>query len=346
MKRRVPWLLCLVLAACAPGPMDADALTVLTDQAIVPAFETASSDVSDLSAAVEAFCRDPNDETLQAARDAWHAAKSSWEAAETATMFGPGHMMRTVAKVDYEPVDTEGIDELLASDSIIDIDYVDNRTAATRRGLGTVEYLLFGGPIGDSNARACELAMASASVAATETSNLLSAWTDSDEGAEPYRDTFVEDMATDSAMGDVILAIVDTLKRQSGFELGRALGVTAIEPRPEAIVEGPAGAGAQRYSSQLEGIRSQLTAGGEASLLALLAARSEEVADRVETLLDDALSDLSAIDEPLADLVRDDPERLRPLQATLADLVGVFEADVVSVLDITLGFSDTDGDSG
>lgn len=345
MKRGAPWLLCLVLGACASGPMDADAVLSLTDEAIVPAFEQAASDASALAASVGALCGEPNDETLHDAQEAWHTAESSWEAAEAATLFGPGDMMRTLAKVDYEPVDTEGIDEWLASDTIIDADYVDKRAPATRRGLGSVEYLLFGGLDIDTEARACDLAMAASSVIATETSNLLTAWTDSYEGAEPYRDTFVE-MPTDSAMADVILAIVDTLKRQSGFELGRALGVTAIDPQVEAVPEGPAGAGAERYRSQLEGIRSQLTAGGEESLLALLTARSEEVADRVESLLDEAMSELSTIDEPLADLIRDDPDRLKPLQATLADLVAVFEADVVSVLDITLGFSDTDGDSG
>ena len=73
---------------------------------------------------------------------------------------------------------------------------------------------------------------------------------------------------------------------------------------------------------------------------------TEEVADRVESLLDEATAELASLDEPLADVVRDDPERLAPLQSVLADLVTVFEADVVSVLDITLGFSDTDGDSG
>lgn len=346
MRRLVPWLVCVALAGCASGPMDADAVLSITDGAIVPGFEQASSDASALLTSVETLCADPGEAALQGARDAWQSAESSWEAAETATMFGPGNMMRTVAKVDYEPTDTEGIDEWLASETIIDAEYVDKRAPATRRGLGSVEYLLFGGLDFEPDSRVCDLAVAVSSVIAAETSSLLAAWTDSYDGAGPYRDTFVEEMATDSAMADVILAIVDTLKRQSGFELGRALGVTAIDPQPEAIPDGPAGAGAERYHSQLEGIRSQLTAGGENSLLALLTARSEEVANRVESLLDDALSDLSTIDQPLADLVVDDPDRLKPLQATLADLVTVFESDVVSALDITLGFSDTDGDSG
>lgn len=346
MKHLASFLLVVVLVSCTSGPVDADAVTSLTDQGIVPALEEADTAASDLAVSVETYCREPGEAALEDARQAWFAAKTAWEAAETATMYGPGSMLRTVAKVDYEPVDSEGIDELLASDTTIDVDYVDNRSAATRRGLGTVEYLLFGAVAPELAARACELLTATASVIANETSALVTAWTDSYQGGEPYRVTFTGELPTDSALAEVVLSMVDTLKRESSFELGRAIGVTSFEPRHEAIPEGPAGAGVDRYQAQLDGIRSLLTAGGESSLLALLDHRSEEVADRVESLLDEATAELASLDEPLADLVRDDPERLAPLQSVLADLVTVFEADVVSVLDITLGFSDTDGDSG
>lgn len=346
MSRRITILLLVALAACTAGPVDADAVASVTAQGVVPALETAGGAAAELAAAVDTYCLDPSDATLEDARQAWLAAEMAWEAAETATMYGPGSMLRTVAKVDYEPVDTDGIDELLASDTIIDVDYVSNRSAATRRGLGTVEYLLFGDVDPDMATRACSLLTATASVIASETADLVTAWTDSYEGDEPFQVTFSEETPTDSALAEVVLSMVDTLKRQSSFELGRAIGATSFESRPEAIPEGPAGAGALRYQSQLDGIRSQLTAGGETSLLALVDHRSEEVADRVESLLDEASAELDSIDEPLADLVRDDPERLERLQAVLADLVTVFEADVVSVLDITLGFSDTDGDSG
>jgi predicted lipoprotein len=347
VRRLAPMLLCLVLCACASGPVDADVVSSVTDQAITPAFDTAAVDASALLASIETFCGRPDDGTLEDARNAWRAAKSSWEVAEVATMYGPGQMLRVVAKVDYEPVDTEGIEELLVSDTVIDVDYVDNRSAATRRGLGTVEYLLFEVlEEAPSERRACALATAVTSVIVTETANLLTAWTDSYEGAEPFGVTFTEATSSDSAMGDIILSMVDTLKRQARFELGRALAINAREPQLDAIPEGPAGAGAERYQAQLRGIRSQLTAGGESSLTSLLTERSEEVANRVDALLDDSLTELSTIDEPLARLVREDPDRLTAAQALLAELVTVFEADVVSTLDITLGFSDTDGDSG
>jgi hypothetical protein len=48
----------------------------------------------------------------------------------------------------------------------------------------------------------------------------------------------------------------------------------------------------------------------------------------------------------MRDIARDDPERLVPIYKDIAELRMIFEADVVSLLDITLGFSDTDGDTG
>ena len=48
----------------------------------------------------------------------------------------------------------------------------------------------------------------------------------------------------------------------------------------------------------------------------------------------------------MRDIARDRPEVLEPIYEGIAELRTLFESDVVSLLDITLGFSDTDGDTG
>lgn len=318
----------------------------VVDQAIVPTAETAARDSAVLSDAIVALCANPDAESLQRAQNAWREVKFSWEVAEIATFHGPGDMLRTVTKVDYEPVSPESIDELLASDTEIDVDYIDNRVSSTRRGLGAVEHVLFGDLDLSSSARACELIQPTAVVIATESAAFADAWTTSYEGGDAYAVTFKEDMTTDAAMGDIMSSIVETLKRQARFELGRALGITAQEADPTAIPEGEAGEGAARYVAQLRSIAGMLTAGGEGSLLAMIASRSDDTATQIERLIAEAEAGFAAIDRPLVDIVTDDPDSLVEDQERLAELVTLFEADVVSLLDITLGFSDTDGDSG
>lgn len=336
--------LVLAVAGCASGPGEADVVAAMTDDAIVPHFEQAAESAGVLSDAVDAFCESPAVAKQTAAQEAWHTAKRSWEMAELGALHGPGRMLRTVAKVDYEPVGTEGIDDLLASDTEIDFEYVDSHAASTHRGLGTVEYLLFRDLDDASNARTCELTTASAEVIEAETAAIASAWTDSYEGGAGYRETFTTAMG--DAMGNIVSAIVETLETQAESELGRAIGTTVAEADPTAIPEGAAGAGAERYVAQLEGIRAQLDAGGDDSLMALLETRSEDVAAQIDRLLDQAITQFAEIDRPLVELAREDPGRLADVQREIDELETLFEADVVSALDITLGFSDTDSDSG
>ncbi|MGH8944221.1 MAG: hypothetical protein ACRDWF_15500, partial [Acidimicrobiia bacterium] len=75
-------------------------------------------------------------------------------------------------------------------------------------------------------------------------------------------------------------------------------------------------------------------------------ARSPEVADRIDETLNRAITEVSALEGPMRDIARDRPEELEPIYEDIAELRTLFESDVVSLLDITLGFSDADGDTG
>jgi predicted lipoprotein len=55
---------------------------------------------------------------------------------------------------------------------------------------------------------------------------------------------------------------------------------------------------------------------------------------------------LAVLDGPMRQIAAERPEMLEPIYDDIAELRTLFESDVVSLLDITLGFSDTDGDSG
>lgn len=346
MKPLAGVALTLILAACSSGPSETDVVSAMADDALVPAIHSAAGAAEELSTAATEFCRTPSAAGLEAVQESWRRAKSAWERSELTTFFGPADMLRSMSKVDYAPVIEASIDELLSSDVGIDADYIDNRAASTQRGLGAIEYAMFRELDAAADARVCSLATSASDVVAAETRALEEAWTVSSDGGDPYVEAFTGTMTSNQAMGDVIGAVVETLKRQSLFELGEALGISAPDPEIEAVPEGAAGEATAGYIAQLEGIRDVLAAGDTDSLGSLIRARSEEVADRIEELLDDSLARLAALQGPMRDLIGESPDQVEAIYDNLAGLRTLFESDVVSLLDITLGFSDTDGDSG
>ncbi len=347
MRRLAASVMAIVLIACSAGPTNDEVVQSMAENALVPAMGVSTAGAAELAASVEAFCSAPSTETQAAAQEAWKSAKQAWGRSILTTWFGPAQMLRTVSHVDYEPIDEEGIDELLASPEVLDVDYVMNQAAATQRGLGGIEYLLFDSLERAGDPRVCELMTSTAEVVASETKALETAWTDTYEDGSPFVDRFLgETMTSDEAMANSISAIVETLKQMSLFQLGKALGISAQEASIEAIPEGRAGFAADAYIAQLESIRALLDDGGESSLGALIASRSSEISTQIDTHLTTAVEALDVIDAPLRTVAADDPTQLEPVYNDVAELLRIFEADVVSLLDITLGFSDADGDTG
>jgi predicted lipoprotein len=340
-------LLGLVIAACASGPPEDAVVSSITNESLLPALDGSASAASGLAEAATTFCADPTEASHQEMLLAWEDAKGKWGEAWLTTWFGPADMLRTVSRVDYQPISADAIERLLASTETLDADYVMNQAASTERGLGAIEYLAYDAVETSADERRCELLSAAAEVVASETGALEAAWASSNEGGAAFAEEFSgEDMPSNDALGELVSSVVETLKQQSLFQLGKALGITAPEPEIEAIPEGAAGFATRFYRAQLESIRSMLDAGAPDSLGELIAARSPEVMDRIDQHLDGALQELDGLDGPMREFAEEEPDRVEPLYDHLFELLNLFESDVVSLLDVTLGFSDTDGDTG
>lgn len=335
-----------LLAACSGGSDRSDVVDALTTEALVPLVGSAADEITALSGAVADFCSSPDQQSLDAAQASWHAAKTAWESAEVTVFYGPAPMLRTESKVDFEPVSPDGIEELLASEEVLDFEYVDDRSAASRRGLGTIEYLIFQ-PLEEASApRNCELAVSVAQVASDAAFAYDAAWNEPTGDLDAYSIVFTELMEANNSLADVVGSQFEILNRQTLFELGSALGISSPEPNLDALSEGPAGAGVERYLAQLGGIEETLISGGESSLLELVRGESEVVAAGIEEHLAAAVGGLEQIDGSLTDAVVDDPGSMTAIFDELAMLRDLIHVDVVSLLDLTLGFSDSDGDSG
>ncbi len=354
---RNAWRISLVLvlattaSACSSGSDLSTAVTDTADDYLRPAYEQSNVAIIDLAAAVHGACGSMDDVALGAAKEAWHSAKAAWKFTEAA-WFGPTTMGRADSNIGYEPTSESGIEETLASDHVLDADFVRGSLPTTQKGIGAIEYILFSGiPL---DARRCEYVESVATVLEEDSAALTDAWFVTHAGGSAYIDQFVGtgDMAMkpNDSLGKVVGSVIELTKKLTQTQIGKALGITSPTPLPNAYPEGAAAFGLAALRNQIDGLvatygsapqgMSGAIRSRDADVdAAILAALSEAVA-----LTDDLLERTGGTSFAVA--LETYPDELHALYDVLAVVRRTFETDVVSLLDITLGLSDSDGDSG
>ena len=157
----------------------------LTGLVIVPGYREAAERTEELRVSVESLCDTPNDATLETARQRWRAARSAW-VATAALRFGPAMERRSESVVDWWPIDPEKIDGVLDEGDTVSVERVSEFMSSTQRGLGAVEYLLFGDTVTGAssftpNNSRCQYVAALASTAAAEVEGIRQEWQGSDD---------------------------------------------------------------------------------------------------------------------------------------------------------------------
>ena len=61
---------------------------------------------------------------------------------------------------------------------------------------------------------------------------------------------------------------------------------------------------------------------------------------------ENALHALDELEEPLRETIQSDPQAALKAHAALKQMQLTLSTDIVSLLDVTVGFADTDGDGG
>lgn len=108
---------------------------------ILARYNTFHQQTLKLQTEVESLCDEVSEQNLRNAQQAWWVARGTWKQAEVFA-FGPYQDLpwRLGPKIDFWPVRTDSVDELL------DTELTDERIAATtstERGLPVIEYLLY-----------------------------------------------------------------------------------------------------------------------------------------------------------------------------------------------------------
>ena len=347
-------LLLAVLAGCGSGgASDREVLISLADDVVVPAYRTAAEDMTHLDQSAKTLCSSPGETSLEAARQSWRDARASWMRTE-AMWFGPVMDRRSVRLVDWSPTNAAGMDEMLAEGRILSTDEVREVLASNLRGFGAIEHLLFGDntPAGSNATEAlCDYLTALTEVANTEVDAILKEWVDGAEGRPPYRDYFSGRASVSAlpkaAVADVVRTQVFLIRDAVDMRMASALGLRGDEPDLTAIPGTAADNGLHDLRNEILGMQAIYEGSGEEGLGVsdLVVALSEETDQRLREQFTAAIAAIDAVEGSLRAAISERPDRVNSVHAALQDVQVTVSTEVVSLLGVSVGFTDTDGDS-
>ena len=365
MQPRIAILLSLLVVAllvvgCASAtpPSRQAVLVSLIDDLIVPRFQAVATETGQLRDALHSLCAEPNGNTLDAARTAWREARAPWLRSQS-MWFGPVMQRRSRILVDWSPIDPERIEGTLAKRESVSASDVREFFGSTQRGLGAIEYVIFGedaavlASLSNPGGIRCQYLTAIGDVVADEMAGVLADWTgDGSDGggyAGYFKGTASVALVDQQAIDEVVRTSVFITRSINDMRLGKALGADGGQPDPLAVPGGDGNNAVTDLRNQVLGMQdTYLGAGADGALgiSSLVQGVSEEADERMRGHFTAALEAIDALQEPLQSTVISDPEPARLAHRRMQQLQRALNTEVVSLLGVTVGFADTDGDGG
>jgi predicted lipoprotein len=299
----------LLAAACGgDGSPRGEVMDAVASDVAIPAFERFAADAAAVVDAADAACATPDLQTIAGARAAVDTARASWLATH-AVRTGPALDRRSVAQVDW----TASMDDVTAlvdgsAPGELTVDVVSGSVGADSRGLRALVGVLAADDVverlGDEGW--CDYIAAVAGAVAAESTALVDAWTVDAGDGEPFTD----DIAADPQEWLGMLV-------NENIQLVR---MVAAGPRGDSEVPIDLAADA---AAELTGVA--------------------RVVDALAPLLGDDLHTRLAgeVDDAIAAFEAGDVEEGRRLTG---EVDKTMTTDVAGRLDVTIGFSDADGD--
>jgi predicted lipoprotein len=277
---------------------------------------------------------------LQGARDQWAQAMATWTALSTVAI-GPIIERRSIRQLDFQPARPALILKAIAA-APPDVSALDT-VGAPARGFPALEWLLWASPAISPGTPSCSYAVVLATELMQQSVALDAAYT-----AQARRDWDEADAeAASTLMGEVVNQWTGAIEQLRWRDLGKPLA-SAMGKRPEfprALSRKTAMAWAAQWQA-IKVVASQGAApvppGGSGLMVPLelyLRGKGQngpaDALARAVARADAALNNLSP---------RQSPARLQAAITALGELKQVAEAEVAPALQISIGFSDADGD--
>ena len=348
----------LLLASfgCAGSGVDEEAvLASLTDLVIVPGYTELAEESTGLRSSLEGLCSGLNEESLERARQSWRDMGRVWLRSQS-TWFGPVMDRRTVGLVGWPEVEPDRIESLLSERPGLSDDDVRYTLSSSQRGLGAVEYLLYGGDtLGKLSAdtNRCDYLVTLGRVIEDETAAVLNEWTvKRDEGEGSYSGFFTgrasASLITKQAVAELVRTQVFLIRTIVDMRLASALGLRESGQDLSAIPGGEGRNALADLRNQVLGIRDMYEGHDSEEgqgISDIVRGQSEETDGKMLGHFSAAMSAIDAVEGPLKEAIVERPEQVRAVYDRLDELQVTLNTEVVSQLAVAVGFSDTDGDA-
>ena len=349
-------VLLLASLGCTGGGADEEAvLASLTDMVIVPGYTQLAEESRDLSSALATVCSGPDEDSLSNARQSWRDMGRVWMRSQS-TWFGPVMDRRTVGLVGWPEVEPDRIEALLTNRPGLSEDDVRYTLSSSQRGLGAVEYLVFGDDAlqqlsSDSNR--CDYLVRLGRVIEDEVAAVLNEWTvKREEGEGSYNGYFTgrasASLITKQAVAELVRTQVFLVRTIVDMRLASALGLRESGQDLSVIPGGLGHNSLADLRNQVLGIRDMYEGHDSEEGMGIsdiVRGQSEQTDDRMREHFAAAMSAIDAIEGPLIEAILERPEQVRAVYDRLDELQVTLNTEVVSQLAVAVGFSDTDGDS-
>ncbi len=226
--------------------------------------------------------------------------------------------------------------------------------AANQRGFGAIERLLFsGGALAGLSQSAYYCSYLGAMTAATrqEVDAILSEWVDGTDHRPPYQDYLTDRansaLVSSAAMAQVIRTQVFLIRVMVDMRLAPVLGLRGDGLDLSAVPGDAADNGLQDLRQEVLGMQAVYEGSGQDAIgvSALVQPLSEETDLRLRQQFDAAIAAIDGVEGPLRIAALERPVQVRGVYDRLSDVQRTISVEVVSLLGVSVGFSDTDGDS-
>jgi predicted lipoprotein len=315
--------------APAAAPTIPALLADLGANVILPTYRDLDERAAAMHQAALALQSATTEANLQAARDAWKAARLSWELSES-HLLGPVKDQDLDPALDSWPVNGTDLDKVLAGPDTFDEAYIAGQQP-TLKGFHVIEYVLFAHQAAQIDARKLAYLTALTGEFRTNAKALRQAW-------EPTGGNFLAQYAQPSpgsAFGTSEVAFAETLQALAEIceEVANAKIEAPLAAQDVALEE-------SRYSvNSLEDFRHNLTGVKDVylgrhgdrqglGLSHLIAAKDPALDGRMRTLIDQALADLNAVPGSFAEAIVKHPDSLRKAQGSINAVRSALQKDV------------------
>lgn len=333
-------------------------VTNLTEDVIVAGYNDLADEGEAMLLATQTLVATPTQANLEAAQDAWKAARQPWEQGES-HIFGPVDSMGIDPHLDSWPLNTIDLTTVLSTTTGFDAETIKSWNDDVQ-GFHTMEYLLFGDGVADNTKAIAELTanerdylMGLAEVFRDYTKDLDDAWVVSHDASSgkaygellknPGSDGNTFYSSNVGVVEELINGMIGIVDEVGNGKIADPFGESVSSADTSKVESQYSWNSLTDFSNNIIGVRNvyqgELTgAADKQGIVDFVAAADKDLATRVGTEIDNAILTIQAIegsnDMPFRQAISDAEGRKRIQTAVdaLSKLQTSLESDVLPLL--------------